>query len=171
MKIIVINKTRWNTTDLRALYKAALRQAGAKPRARASLVVTHRRKIGSFVSGRCFYGEHSRPGTCMIHLPRLGQEGPDFRDEVARVMHHEALHGVGAKHSDMTEEQYWASRSAFPALLELLPHLVVKKKQAEIAISFQKRRKKGGQKKADAVLDQKDKEELSRLKRCWEEES
>lgn len=113
MKIEVDNHTRWNTADLRALYRAALRQAGAKPRVRAHLTVKCRRGAPD-VDGNCYYGTHSSPGRACIFVPGPGKLtsamllGDSLRDEVARVMHHEALHGVGARHKDMTEEQYWA---------------------------------------------------------------
>lgn len=118
MKIKITNLTRWSTSDLRRLYAAALRQAGAKPGTVAQLTVAYRRG-GFIVGGECYRGSHARPGSARITLPRPKADaalvqsvrpGNQLRDEVARVMHHEALHGVGARHSDMTEEQRFASQ-------------------------------------------------------------
>lgn len=60
----------------------------------------------------------------------------------------------------------WActSRNAFPALVEMIPFLRVKREQALLAIKFQKRRKKGGTRKANRMKDEADWRQLSVLK-------
>lgn len=132
MRISIKNQTRWSTADLRALYKAALKAAGAS--AGGALVVKNRRGAG--VGGNCWLGRHGRPGLCTLRLPtpeteargvalssalaaEAQKEGApwapyapaSFRDQVARTMHHEALHAIGARHKDMTEPQMYCTQS------------------------------------------------------------
>jgi hypothetical protein len=85
--------------------------------------------------------------------------GEDLRDEVARVMHHEALHGVGARHADMTELQYWA-RQPVPWAADL-PLRVQEEKPVDRAAAFQDklahsrgmlRRAETRAKRADTIL-------------------
>lgn len=116
--IHVKNLTNWNTADLRRLYAAALKTAGATGKTARLVVKGPKRRDclspdhwSKGVRGNCYIGSHARPGTCTMFLPdkghaeKIGETHQDFILRVARVMHHEALHAVGARHGDMTYAQ------------------------------------------------------------------
>lgn len=118
--IHVKNRTLWNTADLRRLYAAALKAAGAAGKTARLIVKGPKRgHLGADhwskgVRGHCYFGSHARPGTCTMFLPdaghaeRIGETHKAFILRVARVMHHEALHAVGARHKDMTNLQRYS---------------------------------------------------------------
>src|SRR5215208_1186581 len=130
--IRVKNSTGWSTSALRALYRGALKQAGCV--ANAALEVRALRT--GRVTGRAQLGSHRFPGRATMFLPepnvaqRLGREHDELRDHVAQVMHHEALHAVGANHGDMTEDQRFSNQPVeWAKTLQLVP----KKKPTKIA--------------------------------------
>jgi len=118
MKIKIVNKTDWHTADLKRIAHAAMVAAGARP-------VTHRlvtvyvndsRRRGGRVHGRAWIGKHIDPQNWVLFLPTPERaatyvlHGALLR-VACQVAHHEALHAVGARHADMTEEQRYCNQA------------------------------------------------------------
>ena len=131
MKITIENKTSWSTNDLRAIARAALEAAGATNDPWRCTVYVHvsKRRAG-LVHGKAWIGRRSNPQNWVLFLPR--PESVRLRTELLNVVccvaHHEALHAVGARHEDMTEEQRycrqtlpWASSLRLRTKAELRP--------------------------------------------------
>jgi hypothetical protein len=115
----IINTSDWRTDDLRAIVSAALKAAGVPGMWRGELYVHTSRKnrYTMRVFGRARLGHSAqRHGLQMwLELPtlewvELNVRG-NFLEHVCQVAHHEALHIVGARHGDMTEEQAWCKQS------------------------------------------------------------
>lgn len=140
MKIKIVNKTEWSTNDLRAIARAAMEAAGAQPRRLVgvplhvlpiTVYVNVSRKRDGRVHGRAWIGRHGDPQNWELLLPNP-KKSAHLRAELLRhacqVAHHEALHAVGARHEDMTEEQRycrqavpWASKLRLRTKAELRP--------------------------------------------------
>lgn len=108
MKIELTNKTTYRDDDLRALIRGACSQAGVAFGIVTVEVVDSKR---SCVTGYAHFPPQlprallgTRRGRMKIRIPRPGVEIK--HGSVAQVMLHEAMHLAGARHSDMTEEQY-----------------------------------------------------------------
>lgn len=117
MKLKLVNKTRFRDEDLRAIMRAACTAAGVAAREvifRVNPGALHIRGRATLPSSR----SNLFRGVCTMSIPRFeiwgpGRHGQRERTreqlvlEVCQVALHEAMHMAGAKHIDMTEEQYY----------------------------------------------------------------
>ena len=117
MKIKIVNKTDWHTADLKRIAHAAMVAAGARPFKfrEVTVYVNDSRRRGGRVHGRAWIGKHIDPQNWVLFLPTperaTGYDPGELLRVACQVAHHEALHAVGARHADMTEEQRYCTQA------------------------------------------------------------
>ncbi len=104
MKITLTNKTQYRDEDLRAIVHGACKAAGVCLKVLKLTVVTSRH---GYVSGYAYFPRGPRGFTTTLSMRlRIPKADRMVVERVAQVALHEAMHLAGARHKDMTEEQY-----------------------------------------------------------------
>ena len=129
MKVSITNTSRWNTSDLRATVTSACIAAGMTGNVEVEVGHTgkrfHKRRIDtpesvlrSRIRGWAYIRTPANPGRIYLLLPKPEHVTNDLRHVfdlmIAQVVHHEALHSVGARHKHMTYEQRWCLQNIPP---------------------------------------------------------
>jgi hypothetical protein len=118
MKLKIVNKTDWHTADLKRIAHAALVAAGARPFKfrEVTVYVNESQRRSGRVHGKAWIGRHIDPQNWVLFLPTPERAARHYTRELLKriacqVAHHEALHAVGARHADMTDEQRYCTQA------------------------------------------------------------
>lgn len=116
MKIKIINHSGWRTDDLRRMFRAACKAAGAT----GDKVLEVRDGRAGYVRGRAVYGQRGADGVfegrfvwmwipSRVLFQYVSADVPEGMTQeaagVARVFVHEVLHTLGVTHGEMTNAQ------------------------------------------------------------------
>jgi len=135
MKILLTNKTQYRDDDLRTIMHAACKAAGVALKFLKLTVVSSR--LGA-VSGYAYFPRGPRGFTttlsARLRVPTPDHLKPDSVTRIAQVALHEAMHLAGARHKNMTEEQYYC-RMPVPWATEMQLRI----KEAPVAVPREER--------------------------------
>lgn len=116
----LVNKTRWNTADLRAFIgRVAQDELPAAGRKRLHVTVQTTRLPRKTARGYAYYGTPEHPGrvTIMLPLPEDATSGLDYI-YLATLVAHELAHSRGARHRQINKSAIYDPRYAADASRE-----------------------------------------------------